>query len=226
VEIPAGQAVEDVELVERGIPTTQTGLHLPMVPIAIPACDCQPETYSGPVEDWYPNQIFDWEVLHNPDGSSTLAISTFPFQYNPLTAVSRFYPGYIFEISTQSTGVQITGLATDKPSYNLEDPIQIEIEVNNLGEAQDVIVRALIKQAGSEDEIAGLNMTVLDGLVGPAGITLEWDSTGIDPGTYQVQVALQPIGDEWTVSLETQRFDLGIVNETDSYKIFLPLIQK
>jgi hypothetical protein len=210
VEVPAGQRVRLVEMIGRSTPITDTGLLLSMVPITPTICACTPEPYSGYVDGWYPPLEYDWEIIDNLDGSSTLVVSTFPFQYNPLTTDVQFFQSYSFEVLTDTVDAIITGLSTDRPAYNPGEMVNMEVAVKNDGDPQDVVVSVLIKHAGTEETVTGMPLTVLDELYGPAAVSLEWDSSGVEPGAYLVEVTLQAVGSEQILDLETQRFDLGI----------------
>ncbi|MBC8254909.1 MAG: hypothetical protein H8E35_12920, partial [Ardenticatenia bacterium] len=210
VDVPAGQRVQTVELIDRGEPITGTGILLPMVPVTPTTGACTPEPYSGPVDDWYPPQSYDWDVLHNADGSSTLALTLFPFYYNPLTTDVQFFQHYSFEVVTETVEVDIDALETDRAQYELGGLVNIDVGVVNGGEGQDLIVSAVIRQAGAQETVAGLPLVMLDDLRGPAALSLQWDSSGVEPGNYIVEVTLQSAGSVQVLDLETQIFGLGI----------------
>jgi hypothetical protein len=219
VEVPAGQRVQDVTLVERTGLLTDTGLILPMVPLTITACACSPEPYSGPVVDWYPQEAYDWEVLDNGDGTTTLRVTVHPFYYNPLTTGARFYQHYVFDVTTLPAEMTITGLATGKGAYGPGELVSVEVELENAGAAQDVVVSTVIKTAGGGVPVAGLPLVALGSLQGQASLGLHWDSGGAEPGSYLVEVALQAADSGHILDVETHNFGLGIAHRT-----YLPLI--
>ena len=218
VEVPAGQRVQDVTLIERTGLVTDTGLILPMVPLTITACACSPEPYSGPVTDWYPQEVYDWEVLDNGDGSTALRVTVYPFSYNPLTTGSRFYQHYTFGVTTVPAEVMITGLTTGKGAVGLGQPVGIDVELVNAGAAQDLVVSTVIKAAGSGLPVAGLPLVALDSLQGPASLSMLWDSSG-EPGSYLVEVTLLAADSGQVLDVETHNFGLDIANRT-----YLPLV--
>jgi hypothetical protein len=208
-EVPAGERVQNVELLERTGLLTDSGLVLPMVPSTLPACDCAPEPYSGPVEDWYPQDQYDWEVLDNGDGTSTLVVTVYPFYYNPLTTDVRFYQDYLFGVTTGPTQVAVRGLSTGQGAYDPGQPVIIEAEVENTGAPTDLLLSTIVIPMGSEEPLAGLPLVALDGLRGTASLALEWDSSGSEPGSYYVETTVQSAAGE-ILDVETQGFSLGI----------------
>jgi hypothetical protein len=88
--------------------------------------------------------------------------------------------------------------------------VNIDVGVVNGGEGQDLIVSAVIQQAGTQESVAGLPLVMLDDHRGPAALSLQWDSSGVDPGNYIVEVTLQSAGSVQVLDLETQIFGLGI----------------
>jgi hypothetical protein len=210
MEVPAGTKVQDVVLTNRSGGMTDSGFNLPMVPLTVTACACTPEPYAGPVEGWFPERVYDWATLDNPDGTTTLEVAVYPFYYNPLTSDVLFFSNYAFEVITTASEVRVTGLATDKPEYQPGEPVLAEVELENAGYTQDVFVSALVKHYGSEEVVGGLLLESLIGLRGASSFSMEWDSSSAEPGTYLIEVTLEDAGGT-LLDRSTELFGLGTV---------------
>ena len=73
----------------------------------------------------------------------------YPFYYDASTTNVRFYKDYSFYVAYTVSAVSTTSLTTDEDEYEQGDTVTVDIELNNSGEAQDVIVNVVIKQYGS-----------------------------------------------------------------------------
>lgn len=101
VDYAKGYEVHDVVLTERSGLVTATGLNLPTVIEGAGGDGSQePKTMVESMSSgWYPEKQYRWQIIQNPDGSTTLLIVMYPFYYNPLTTDVEFYRNYTFEIS-------------------------------------------------------------------------------------------------------------------------------
>jgi len=209
IDYPSGCKVQDVVLTDRSGLVSASGLNIPMTPLTITPSVCEPVPYSGPVEGWFPEEVYRWQTIENPDGSTTLVITMYPFYYNPLTTDVQFYKNYSFNISYTVSKVEVTRLQTDQDAYRQGDQVVVDIGLNNAGEAQDVIINAAIKPYGSQEVVAGLLLRTLQHLTGPASFSTKWDSSGSEPGYYCVEVTLQDINGN-VLDRRTKIFRLGI----------------
>ena len=208
VDYAQGYQVQDVVLRERSGLTMATGLNLPTASMA-PDGVGDNDNALPPGPQWHPQKVYDWQIIENPDGSTTLRIAVYPFYYNPLTTDVQFYKNYAFDIDWVSSSVQITALATDKDVYEQQEQVQVGLWLNNSGQAQDVIVSAVVRADSSGQLVDGLLLHSLKNLQGPASFCCQWNSSGFEPGYYYVEAALQST-DGNTLDRETRRFGLGI----------------
>ncbi len=185
IDYPEGYRVQDVILKERSGLKTTTGLRLPVV-ILSPKPKLPIEMKKG----WYPEKEYEWRVWDNPDGSTTLVISIYPFYYNPETTEVKFYRNYRFEIEYIVSKVKITALSTDKDAYKPGDRVTVDVRLNNSGETRDVVVNLLIKEYGSNRTTEGLPVRTLKGLIGDASYSTTWNTDNIEPGYYYVEATL------------------------------------
>jgi hypothetical protein len=187
-DLPAGTMVQDVNLVEKtGLATTE-GLVLPLV-------NCTPDldgyevtpampTFAG----WFPTKTYDWKVIRNGDGSSTLHLQVYPFFYNSVTTAARFSSQFTFAVETVTSPVRIWTVGTDKSVYEVGETVAVALRLESAGDPVDVVVDAVVRRYGTDERLAGLLLTRLDGLMGVATFAPQWDSTDVEPGLCYVDV--------------------------------------
>jgi len=205
----AGYQIQDVILIGRTGLVTDTGLDLPLTTMDINASRGAVASAGEGGEGWFPEEQYGWDVRQNPDGTITLIVMVYPFYYNSATTGVEFYKNYSFEIVYTFSDVAVTSLTTDQDAYQQGDVVLTDIEIENLGEAQEVVVSAQIKRYGSEEVVDGLLLHTLQGLVGSASFSPQWDSSGVDSGHYFVEVTLKDGGGN-VLDRESEKFRLGI----------------
>jgi hypothetical protein len=209
VEIPEGYKVQGVSIAGRGGLTETTGLNLPLASME---ADCgvgcsQLSITAGEVE-WMPNGDFGWSTVENPDGSSSLLITIYPFYYNMLTTDVAFYTDYHFEIVYAPSSVEVTNLTMGSEAYALGDAVMVDIGLRNTGQVQDVVVSAVVSLHGSGAPAGSLMLSTLDAVTGTASFSPVWDSSGAVAGLYDVEVTLRS-ADGNLLDRESQMFQLG-----------------
>ena len=209
---PTGTTVQDVELAERSGLVFTTGLSLPTAVVRVGCPEGSEEAAGVAVSEsqgWFPEEDYGWEVVQNPDGSSTLNLVIYPFDYNAQTTGARFYNGYVFDIEVVAPTVAVHALETDQETYAQGDPVSVELWLKNSGDPQDVIVDAVIAEETSDQVIDGLILDAFDGLSGLASFDTMWDGSGVGPGQYAVDVEVRDtVGN--VLDRAQKRFELGI----------------
>jgi hypothetical protein len=190
IDYPQGIRVQELVMLSRSQGIPATGLHIPMTPLNLESSVGLPEPYSGSISGWFPEQPYHWEVLDNPDGSSTLIINIYPFFYNPLTTGVMFHQNYTFEIQTTTSTVRLIDLQTDQPAYTQEATVLVEAELVGLAEPQDVVVSALVRRYGSNEVVDGLLLRTLKSFSGTGSFSMAWDIGGRESGGYAVEITL------------------------------------
>lgn len=217
---PAGQRVQSVALTAQAGLVVTSGLHIPTATLATD-CGCAAPARAVVVTDtgWVPDvpQPYRWTTFENADGSTTLELLIYPFYYNPATTDARFYKEFSFEVETVSSTVEIESLRTDKATYSMGDTVSIHSLLNNTGDAQDVIVSAIIKSL-SDETVAGLPLRMLRAFTETALVSLEWNSSGFAPGAYYVELELRDSAGN-ILDSEIQEFQLSA-----PARIYLPLV--
>jgi hypothetical protein len=218
IEYPKGYNVQDVVLTDRSGLVTDTGLNLPITTYGAGslAGDDSSEPPSSQGQDWFPEQEYSWGVVKETDGSSTLAITMYPFYYNALTTDVKFYKNYSFDIDYTVSAVAISSLSTDKNEYEQADTVIVDVELNNSGPAQDVIVNAVVKRYGSAEIVDGLLLESLKELTGPACFSPEWGSNESEPGYYCVEVTLKNTAGN-VLDRKSEMFRMGISSGEITY---------
>ncbi|MBP7049611.1 MAG: fibronectin type III domain-containing protein [Phycisphaerae bacterium] len=189
-EVPAGVIVQDVQVQQRDGLQTAIGLNLPLAVMTIAAFPEPNGILIEPEPGWCPDRQLDWRVIPGADGTATLAVTLYPFEYNAQTTESRFYKQYTLEIETLDSPVRISALFTDSKIYSPGSLVTVKVWLNAEGEAQDAFADTVIRQYGSDELVAGLLLDNLAGLVGTASYAATWDSTGATPGFYYAETKI------------------------------------
>jgi hypothetical protein len=209
-DYPAGYQIQDVVLAGVSQPTTAIGLEIPS-PAAIPLAGSEitltASSASGTA--WYPEKMFEWAVFESPE-ATTLAITIYPFNYNPSSAEAKFYNSFNFDIEYIASDVEITKLSTNKDVYAQGEQVTVEYELNNVGmAAKDVVVSAAIKEESTGDIVSSLPPRTLKKLAGKASYTTTWSSNGLEPGCYIVDAELRDAQGN-LLDRKTESLEMGI----------------
>lgn len=218
---PAGQRVQAVALTAQAGLVVTSGLRIPTATLATD-CGCAAPARALVVTDtgWAPDvpQPYRWTTFENADGSTTLELFIYPFYYNPATTDARFYKEFSFEVETISSTVEIESLHTSQASYRPGDVVSIHSVLSNSGNAQDVVVSAVIKSL-SDETVAGLPLRMLRAFTETALVSLEWNSSGFAPGAYYVELELRDSAGN-VLDSEIREFQLS----APIRNIYLPLV--
>lgn len=198
---------QDVRLVYRSEPIEVDGLDMPTTTFALPAADAVGGGAANPHEPaWWPDEAFSWSVEEGPT-TTTLGITVYPFAYDRVTKRGRFYEAYEFEIDHVASAIAITRLETAEPSYEPGAAVRVDVEIEDpASEGRDLAVRGVIQQAGTGAMVDGMKLRMLKAVEGKAAYTAVWESTGFEPGSYQVMVDLvDREGTRWDTAERTFR---------------------
>ncbi|MBN2132630.1 MAG: hypothetical protein JW741_24225, partial [Sedimentisphaerales bacterium] len=185
-----GILVQDVRLVERGDLQTTDGLVLPLAN-CVPDLEGYIATEAVPTfAGWFPTKTYDWNVVPNGDGSSTLRLRVYPFFYNRTTTEARFWRQFTFALETVASPVQVRALWTDKAIYEVGQTVTVGLKVESTGDPADAVVNAVVRRYGTDEKLAGLLLESLDALTGAASFSSDWDSANAAPGICYVDVTI------------------------------------
>jgi len=211
VPVPAGTQVQGVTLGQKAEWTRAGGLRLP-VGVADKASSTNPRLgVDGEGRLPFEGKDYEWKVVDNPDGSSTLIIYIYPFLYSPLTSNVTYYRSYRFDLAYQDSPLHIASLQVPGETHPLGSPVGVDLQIENLGEPRDVSVSAVVKRSDSAEVISGLLLRTLRQMAGPASFSAEWDSAGFPAGLYEIEAVLaDPEGS--VLERRTATFTLGSVS--------------
>jgi hypothetical protein len=190
-EYPKGYRIQDVSLTYQSEPLSATNLTIPNAVLALPGNGATILPQSESSSDWFPSKDFEWAVYEGPD-STTLAITIYPFHYNPLTKNAKFFKEFSFNVDYVRSNVKITGLKADKLVYDLGDEVHFDLDLSNVDvNSKDVVVSAVIMDEGSGRVVGGSSLRSLMGLTGRAFYSSSWSSGAADPGDYSLIVEVR-----------------------------------
>lgn len=188
VDYAQSYRIQDVLMRERSEPEVNSGLNLPVI--------IQQWTITKSIElkaGWYPEIDFEWETVHNADGSVTLDIIVYPVKYNPQTKELLFYRHYSFVVDYILSEIEFVSVNTDKPSYQCGEAVEINTEISNTGIAQDLYLDIVIRLYGSGNYVDSFAIRQLKDVIGNCSVNAQWDSSGIEAGNYYAEVALTDV---------------------------------
>jgi hypothetical protein len=197
IDYEPGYRVQGVDLTLRSGQVLTTGLNLPVASmthsaLVAPSADGFTQTLTLTEDDeWFVplDQVYEWHVTQNPDGSSTLTLQVFPFHYQPATTNVEWYDTFNFEIDVISNTVAVDHFALDKAVYAPGDTVQAEMWLSNSGDAQDVIMVPTVRNLVTDKVIDGEELDSLHDVSGAyVYYSFEWDSSGFEPGQYVLWV--------------------------------------
>ncbi|MBN2005011.1 MAG: DNRLRE domain-containing protein [Anaerolineae bacterium] len=211
---PQGQRVQGVTLTAQSGLTVATGLHIPTATLEID-CDCgvAPESvvrHTAAITGWHPQfeQDYAWEVFENPDGTSALELTLYPFTYNPTTTDARFFQEWSFDVAVFTTSAKIVSLATSKDTYPLVEQGNATLVINNGGDAQSFVIQGEVYANEDEDAVGSIPLRTLHAISGTATLDLALPSA-LGAGDYTLVVTLSDL-DGRVLDTERAGFIQGI----------------
>ncbi len=233
VDYAPGVRVQDVTLTARSGRSTPTGL---VLPTTVMTYDADPLPDSGIIrpldlvedDEWFPalDEIYDWEVVQNPDGSSVLHVQVLPFHTQLATTNAEWYDDFTFAIDVLTSEVAIDALQLGNAPYDPGDVVQADVWLSKSGPAQDVILAPTVRSLNTGGVIEGLPLQALHDLAGPAQVEVEWDTGAIAPGLYLLWIDLYDGAGNWLDSA-SEMVEVGaaaaeITTLTASPEVFTP----
>jgi len=213
ITYPPGYEIQQVSMTDRsGLePHLNSGLNIPINEMFIDLADNQDKVTTRAADGWVPDDQFSWHVMEDPDGTITLTILMFPFYYDPVTTDILFYKNYSFDIDHIISPVTLTALTTNKEAYLQGALVQAEVMIANSGPALGVSVEPVIKKYPTGEFVVGLPLETLNSLVGDASVSLNWNTGGIEPGSYMLEVTLKNAENQ-VLDRITTTFQIGITS--------------
>lgn len=184
---PAGQRVAAVTVTNQGGLSVTTGLNILTNTTGVRCVACAPAAPTT-ATGWQPAvpQPFAWQVVDNPDGTSTLDLLIYPFYYDPATTDARFYADWQFDLEVLPTNLAVS-VHAGQAIYALADPASLTVRLETSGAAQTVWVQTLIRTL-DEVVVAALPVQAVQQVTGTA--TLSLNLPPLPAGTYQAEVTV------------------------------------
>jgi uncharacterized repeat protein (TIGR01451 family) len=206
-EYPQGYVIQDVQLVSRSEPTFTTGLNIPDCEIGLPSRGSGiVYTDQADPEQW-PRRLFEWNT-YQVSGTTTLAITVYPFYYNSLTTNVEFYDYYQFQVNYTTTCINQSWLILDNTEYEQGDTITADIYLNcSLQAPLDLLVETTVS-SNEPDITVGLPLRMLYDAQGFISFSQTWNSTGFEGGSYLFTVLIKDSNGTLLCEM-TEPFTLG-----------------
>ncbi len=231
VDLPAGQRVQDVQLVSRSSPVVTGNLSLPLV-TAASDCGCAGSAGAAPTQptatDWYPDmeQVLDWSVEEQANGKTTLYVVLYPFYYNAQTGDALYYRKHTLSITTLKTSVAIDLFKVNQSEYEPGDPVTLSLVIDNPDFMQDIVLQPSVRTWGTNQVLGGLPLQTLHEMSGTATVDLTWDTGLYAAGDYQLVVELLDsrglILDTAVADVKLGKLDVRLTGLTASQETFAP----
>ncbi len=221
-EYPAGTQVVTVTLISRSEPLPATGLNLTRHYITYPCdgedCPAPPETPPAQTTGWYPalDTPYSWRTERdagsgNQDGSQRLTITIYPFFYQVESTDVLYYTDYSFQVDVVETQAELAYVQLDQGRYSLDEPVKINLGVQNDGAPDDFLVEATLRLAGDAPALDGLPLTALHDVTGTVHVEYEFTNTNLlESGWYVIDVRLLDGSGEVELDREVVDFRYGL----------------
>jgi len=169
--------VQNVEIVERSGMSTDEGLNIPVV-ITEKETERLLET-----NEWYPSEDINWSIDENPNDTTTLNISLFPFFYNPSTKQVNFYKKYEIKIDYIYSSIFIDNISSENSESDSGVFINFDVKSTDV-KVRDLIAGVTINREDST-LVESLPIKELSEVSGESSVTIKWDnSTGLTGPFY------------------------------------------
>jgi len=211
ISFPGGLKVQDVIMKKREGLQPGSGFNIPLIEPGIYANDMSPGQPPEYDLEWYPERDFDFRVSEEPNDSTTLVISIYPFYYNANTGDVKFYNSYDFDINYTTSEVKILQLKCDKLTYELPDVVYTDLYTySSSQQPRDLLVEAVIETENAEFT-EGMPIRILKNVMGLASCSWQVDTANYNPGNYMWQVEVKDVNGA-ILDKESVNFTLGVTS--------------
>jgi hypothetical protein len=207
VEFPSNCCVQGVELAERSGETAVAGLHPEIV---APVTDGggvanQPTPGAG----WWPTNAYAWRLEDHGATGSTLYITAYPFFHNTNTVSSLFYSNFVFDIAYAWSPLAIRRVALDRPVYTNGQTLTADVALRSSEMVpMDVVLQSELV-AEADQSTTPLPVRLLRNLRGWAACRIQWELSGLSPGTHRLDVTARRATDDTVLDRESATFAAG-----------------
>jgi len=186
---PADCRIQAVTLLDRSGAQVDSGLQLPLVHFS---------SYNDPVPDLkpkpglYPPEEFSWRVIEATGDSATLALTVYPYRFDPVTGTGTFHRQFDFAVRYVRSGFGIASVTPADPVCDPGDKFRAVVRFS--GEAATAKLRPKVLDAQTRAPVAQL-AEVTPGTAD--SVVIEWPTRGQAAGSYLLELVLaNPAGNE------------------------------
>jgi hypothetical protein len=207
VSFPSNCCVQGVALVERGGERAVQGLRLPIVTPEINAgrVASQPTPGAG----WWPTNAWAWRLEDHGSTGSTLHVTVYPFFHNTGTVSSLFYSNYTFDVAYAYSPVAVRRVAVDRPVYTNGQTVTLDVSLRSSAPAPLDVVLQPEAVCLADQTATPLPVRLLRNLSGWAACRIQWELSGLSPGTYRLDVTARRASDDAVLDRESVAFAVG-----------------
>ncbi len=209
--IPNGYSVQNVQLINRTDLVMTRGLNLPITRNEI-ASSNNDNIYSTSAlisgTGWYPEEVYNWEVFKNANGSSTLIITVYPFSYNSKTTEVKFYKNFEFDIDYIQTSVSITEVQLNE-EYDFSEMVEAEVTLeNNWTNDINILLTGEIHLYLNDELIGSAQLQTLTLRPGKTATTVSFNTSDLPAGLHTLRIIVKDNSGQHLDSA-TRRFKVG-----------------
>ncbi len=223
-EYPAECRVQDVTFKGKTGTKVDSGLQMPLVHFS---------SYNDPVPDIvpkpgvYPAEDFTWRVVEGIGDSITLAITVYPYRFDPASGVGTSHKQYEFEVRYVTSGIGIGSVYHVNPVCDPGETLRTVVLLEGDAGEAGVTIRPTVRNAATDGAVAEPAEIVLE-RAGPGdSVVVEWPTAGRAAGQYLAEFVLRdhagneldrsrasfrlgrPRGEITRFEVEPQCFDIG-----------------
>ena len=206
--------IQDVLLTGKTGAKVDSGLRLPAV---VFRSYNDPVTHVQLTPGEYPREDFSWRVMENTGDSITLAITVYPFHYDPATSIGTFHKQYDFDVRYVLGDIGIQSVSHVSPVCDPGDTLRTVVRLANAAEAQGVTMKPTVLSAVPGELVAELADVKLARVGSADSVVVEWPTAGRAAGQYVMELVVEdPAGNE----LDRRRASFRIGNPQGEITVF------
>ncbi len=221
---PSECRVQEVTLKGKAGAKVDSGLRLPVVHFSsyndpIPAIKPKP----GP----YPAQDFSWRAVEGAGDEVLLAITVYPYRFDPGTGVGTFHSRYDFSVRYVTAEIGIGYVYHLNPVCDPGDTLETVLVLAGSAEQTGLRIRPTVRSATTGSAVSELAEMALDRAKPGDSVVVDWPTKGRTTGEYLMDLVLldqsgaeldreraslrlgTPQGEVTAFTVEPQCFDIG-----------------
>ena len=140
---------------------------------------------------WFPEKCYEWQVIKNANGSSSLVITVYPLKYNSKTSEIRYFKDFEFDIDYTQTTININEVLLNE-EYDFGEVAEAEITLENSGTSDKVVLLSgEIMSYLDGNRVAGTQLQALTLRPDETATTISFNTNGLSAGYHSLQVMVE-----------------------------------